>query len=121
MRLTKKNGSPTEDHAIYEQQYKLRDLEDIEEELGIGLATLFEALKTGIYFVENNEICYVAKHNVEYSLVKEHEDWLIQTKWLQIATLWLEEIGAEKTHIETLRFYLKDYGKTWALTKEELL
>lgn len=93
----------------------------IEEDLGIDLATLFKALNNGIYFVENNGIYCVAKHNVEYSLVKEHEDWLIQIKWLQIATSWLEEIGAEKTHIETLRFYLQDYGKTWALTTEELL
>ena len=71
---------------------KLSQLEDIEEELGIDLITLFKAMKNGFYdkhfhygsaVINNGYICY-----------------------------YFDESG--------IRYKLKDYGKTWALTKEEL-
>ena len=71
---------------------KLGQLEDIEEELGIDLITLFKAMKNGFYdkhfhygsaVINNGYICY-----------------------------YFDESG--------IRYKLKDYGKTWALTKEEL-
>ena len=78
---------------------KLGQLEDVEEELGIDLVTLFKALKNGIYVDENymdfgttnNFLC---PNNLDYFDVN------------------LKQIAGG--------IYFKDYGKTWALTKEEL-
>jgi hypothetical protein len=70
---------------------KFGELEDIEEELGIDLITLFKALKNGIYGK-------VGK-NIE-NILAPHFSW--HNKEIYI-------------------FKIQDYGKTWALTKEELL
>jgi len=78
---------------------KLADLEDIEDELGIDLITLFKALKQGHVFVlKNSEIVMSCDYNLgltglTYDLFcKDINRWLL----------------------------VKDYGKSWALTKEEL-
>ena len=75
---------------------KLSQLEDIEEELGIDLVTLFKALKEGIYTLGNNEI-----EPVVLRMFYEEPMLVFET--------------------DTTEVYLKDYGKTWALTREELL
>ena len=90
---------------------KLGKLEDIEEELGIDLITLFKALKDGIW--TNQEQWYGDEKQGEI-------------RFFQVRLL-LEENAIGCIHnsmwkgeevIRTL--YFKDYGKTWALTKEEL-
>lgn len=90
---------------------KLGTLEDIEEEIGIDLFTLFKALRNGIW--TNQEQCYGDKKQGKI-------------RFFQVRLL-LEENAVGCIHnsmwkgeevIRTL--YLKDYGKTWALTKEEL-
>ena len=90
---------------------KLGKLEDIEEELGIDLITLFKALKDGIW--TNQEQCY-------------GDEKQGKIRFFQVRLL-LEENAVGCIHnsmwkgkevIRTL--YFKDYGKTWALTKEEL-
>lgn len=84
---------------------KLGQLEDIEEELGIDLATLFKALKNGIY--EKFEDGEYVKFNGLCMPIKSHKLKLnVNKKCL--------ERGNDY-------FYFKDYGKTWALTREELL
>lgn len=75
---------------------KLGQLEDIEEELGIDLITLFEALKFPIYTKESDEAIWCS-NRLMYFL-----------KYFALV------IGEDTV------LYLKDYGKTWALTKEEL-
>ena len=106
MRLTKKIAE--DDYLMTEESHyseevclsKLGQLEDIEEELGIDLDTLFKALKNGIWTKTKNDI---SKH-LTVALKKRHrtkEYWLFYRPY---------------SHV-----YLKDYGKTWALTKEELL
>ena len=77
--------------------HKLGQLEDIEEELGIDLITLFKALKDGVYYRNNQREINYAK-NIRLSF-------------------------AYKTLVVDRHIYkrLNDYGKTWALTKEELL
>ena len=76
---------------------KLGQLEDIEEELGIDLATLFKALENGIWSI--NETIF-------YELV---------------VCLGKDERGYFLTHRDSdYKCYLKDNGKTWAFTKEEL-
>lgn len=63
-------------------------------QLGIDLSTLFKALENGIYAKLGNDVIYI--HNPVLNL--------------------------ENRTIGYLYMYgLKDYGKTWALTKEELL
>ena len=90
---------------------KLGQLEDIEDELGIDLITLFKALKNGIW--TNQEQCYG----------DEKQD---KIRFFQVRLL-LEENAVGCIHnsmwkgkevIRTL--YFKDYQKTWALAKEEL-
>lgn len=79
---------------------KLGKIEDIEEELGIDLITLFKALKQGyIYYPINcpND-CYKYKIECIYMKPRIH---------LYVA----DGVGG---------CYMEDYGKTWALTKEEL-
>ena len=90
---------------------KLGKLEDIEEELGIDLITLFKALRNGIW--TNQEQCY-------------GDEKQGKIRFFQVRLL-LEENAVGCIHnsmwkgkevIRTL--YFKDYGKTWALTKEKL-
>jgi hypothetical protein len=69
---------------------KLFDLENLEEELGFNLITLFKALKNGIYGKVGSEI----KH-----ILAPHFSWFKKEIYI---------------------FRLADYGKTWALTREEL-
>lgn len=82
----------------FEEAYnKLADLEEIEKELGIDLLTLFKALKDGIY---SRDYGYLL---VEHFVLK-HE----------------KQLHCKPLRIVEYRFALKDYGKTWALTREEL-
>lgn len=81
------------------KELKLGQLEDIEEELEIDLITLFKAISNGIYVKTKNGI---SKHYTIYLM-----------KWQQTNTYCL--YYRPYSHI-----WFKDYGKTWALTKEEL-
>lgn len=78
---------------------KLGMLEDVEDELGIELTTLFKALDNGIYLSPWG-----------HKLV----DFDFSNKAL------FYEYERYEDYYERQYFYLKDYGKTWALTKEEL-
>ena len=86
---------------------KLGQLEDIEDELGIDLITLFKALKNGIYF----------KHKIQ------RDDIILHTKidffCLSIKAL-VNKYTDELDDYHFTNYFFKDYGKTWALTKEEL-
>lgn len=92
MRLTIKteNNYDTETQLLTECVNKLGQLEDIEEELGIDLITLFKALKNGIYGKIGNKI---------ESILAPHLSWYNQEIYI---------------------FKIKDYGKTWALDKKDL-
>ncbi len=117
MRMTIKHnciGTTTYVEAISKSQYdikgcnlteifdKLGQLEDFEEELGIDLITLLKALDQEDVYVKlpNGRIdkcSFIVEKiadNVFGFSYPIHEDWIY--------------------------YYLKDYGKTWALTKEEL-
>ena len=86
---------------------RLEEYIKIEEELGIDFITLFKALKNGFYHIDKNKHIYTTKH----------------TKGnggsMNFYTC-LECIIAEDTFGDQYIFSLKDYGKVWALTKEEL-
>ena len=84
---------------IFKCFQKLGQLEDIEEELGISLVTLFRALRSGIHIIDDG-YPYNDRVNLIYS-----NSFPCGFK------------GKVGDHC----VFFKDYGKTWALTKEELL
>lgn len=107
-RLTEK----TKPNPIYDCNYislveekglldKLGELEDIEQELGVDLVTLFKALKDDVY-------------------VKSPYDVSPESSALDIR--FFKTFGWFFTYrgCGYPRYLIKDYGKTWALTKEEL-
>ena len=78
---------------------KLGQLEDIEEELGIDLITLLKGGKHGIWYLSNGTLYF---QKLDICLVDK---------------CFREYIDYERRY---MKYYFKDYGKTWALTKEEL-
>ena len=99
--LRNKLITPNEiDNSIYK---KLKILEDIEEELGIDLITLFKALiQMFVFHKENVKIELIGIH---FKSIKSNELYLF---------------GFVEDTVHAVYLSLKDYGKTWALTKEEL-
>ena len=81
---------------------KLGKLEDIEEELGIDLITLFKALKGILVKSTNGDVYYVGN---PYLCFSENEKRELEFQFRVVDT-W---------------YKIKDHGKYWALTKEELL
>ena len=77
---------------------KLGEIEDVEEGLGIDLVTFLKALKNGIY-VKDPIISYI-----EGKLLSFQEDCFVTGYDFDTSNV----------------YWLEDYGKTWALTKEEL-
>ena len=71
---------------------KLGELEDIEEEFGIDLVTLFKAISCGAYHKLENDIIVFDNCSLMYKMIR----------------------------IGSAVHWLSNYGKTWALTKEEL-
>lgn len=76
---------------------ELLEYKKIEEELGIDLITLVKALTLGYVFIKSSKY----KQKITYISWSKH--------YIQI----------RKSH--HIHLNMKDYGKTWALTKEELL
>ena len=95
------------DVSVCQFNNKLGQLEDIEEELGIDLITLFKALKNGVYYF-----------NDQGQLIHEYVWWI--SNYLTVGTH--NKISSSfMTVYENQILLFADYGKTWALTKEELL
>ena len=106
-RLTKKNDIgyfPAYERETKENYYdlvhKLGVLEDLEEEIGIDFITLSKILKQR--FVYDNDL-------VKIELLGLH---------IKSDELYLYGFVEDTTHAVYLR--LKDYGKTWTITKEKL-
>lgn len=85
---------------------KLGQYEDIEEELGIDLITLFKALKNGFWSIDEKKHIYKMKptkgNGGAMSFYASYDCIIIENAY------------------DEQYFLLKDYGKTWALTKKEL-
>lgn len=109
-RLTEKRDGlyyDIEECVVSNCSQKLGQLEDIEEELGIDLITLFKALKNGFWSIDKNKHIYKMK----------------PTKGNGGAMSYyasLDYIITEDTYYDEEYFLLKDYGKTWALTRKEI-
>ena len=83
---------------------KLGKLEDIEEELGIDLITLFKALKKGVYVKFDSYFGNIGELDIK--IVKDNATGVCYRN--------------KKWYLQEEDTLVKDYGKTWALTKEEL-
>ena len=119
MRLTRKTDETSDyDKYVYGDYIKLNEplhsivtklgeLEDIEERIGASLIELLKEPYCTI-FIKKHHDRYGDKVNV-YT-IQEHTLYSIvpQEKCIYVT-------------FENIKFYWKDYGKTWALTKEELL
>ena len=104
------------DEEIFKALQKLGRLEDIEEEIGIDLVTLFKTLKGKIYSLhpKTQKICLIILPIFYYC----GKQWMIGCRSM--------EWDDEENSCDSWDCYLKDYGKTWSLdkidlTKEELL
>ena len=90
---------------------KLHDLEDIEEELGIDLITLFKALKNGIYGTMygmpkgQDKVIFIEPRN--FKLCIHIDKPCLYYVW--------GYPGPDGNH-----YYFKEYGKTWSIMKEDL-
>lgn len=82
----------------------------IEKELGIDLSILFKALRNGFYYHDNYG-------NVVHTSDTESYIFLSAKSCLPNQMCIEVDFG----DLETMYFYLQEYGKTWALTIKELL
>ena len=81
-----------------------RLLKKLEEELGIDLITLFKALKKGVYVKYDSDFGMTGKPNIK--IVKDNATGVCYRD--------------KKWYIQEADTLIKDYGKDWALTREEL-
>lgn len=94
--------------AIEKDLDKLARFKEIEDELGIDLIILFKALKNGFYYYainsgEPNTIMFADPENESCS-VEYYNKGNYGIAWAGVDVA-----------------YIEDYGKTWSLTREELL
>ena len=123
MRLTSKRGNNydfDENDQIKEVSVKLGQLEDIEDELGIEFSMLDNICKNGVYCYKRSITAF--KPNVARLGNIIH----IQNSDIQINFFGVYKEKRMGVSIMGCIDYvyhslpIKDYGKTWALTKEEL-
>ena len=104
---------PGDEEAM--QQYannKLGRLEDMEEDLGIDFKTFIKAMLNGIYIKVYDEILDFTNCVGWLWRFSREPGWEGVERPL--------EFHFDIVYRDVKSFYLKDYGKTWALTKEEL-
>lgn len=99
---------------VMELEHKLRKYEAIEQELGIPLEVLFKALKEGIW---TNHLFDVdesieGKFNFRRLKLVNYEEWYLEELY--------HPYGDANCGDRGICVKLKDYGETWALTREEL-
>lgn len=94
---------------------KLNQIENIEKELDIDVVILFKALRNGIYYKKDNKIRYVN------NIINVHK-YLIETKPIYSVDGKAEPVmDGHYWDWKTFNTWtFEDYGKTWALTREEL-
>ena len=101
------------EHDLFKDVYcKLEDLENIEEELDISLLTLFKILKRG-------QIIYKTRSLYHNKIILESRkiDGLYYDGSYYILKIH-NNFEDDNDNYDVV--YVKDYGVTWALTREEL-
>ena len=114
---------------IIEKELKeYKSLKNIEKELGIDLLILFKAYSFGFYSKENNEITYnrsgfviVGKYLVKPKPVYAVKETTLNSSYYGDVESMKKVDDAHYWDWKTCKHWeIKDYGKTWALTREEL-
>ena len=103
------------EHDLFRDIYcKLQDLEDLEEDIGMSLLTLFRILKHG------QIIC-------KFRPIEDPKKILLLSRKIKdlyydgcYYMLGVYEDGDDGYIINFDYVYIKDYGVTWGITKEEL-
>lgn len=116
-----------ESNAIKKLCDELIEYKELEEELGISLPILFKALKNGIYF-KNVQLYYcrniirVGNYLVEVKPIYAVKETTLESCYYNTDTEQLKYVNdAHYWDWKTCKKWnIKDYGKTWALTREEL-
>ena len=94
------------EYDLFRDIYKLRDLENVEEEIGIDLTVLFTALKNGVYYFDE-----------QGQLIHDYV-WLVND---YVAEGVPDKLSFSfKTSHSRQVLLFEEYGKTWALYKQQL-
>ena len=97
-------GNIIQNGTIRQMIFELDQYKQIEEELGIDLITIFKAFRNGIYYKTKEQQGIYPQNPIEWTISMRFD--------YRLCRLYVEE---------DTYFHLQDYGKTWALTKEELM
>lgn len=97
-------------YLIEKLQNELKRYKDIERELGIDLMNFVKILKSTN--IENS---------VYFKWLNKKEGLVIGSNFFGAFYLDMKEKAFVEIENLKNKLYFKDYGKTWALTKEELL
>lgn len=104
--------STIKDKGFNAEYAKLADLKDIEDKLGIEILTLLDMQSHGNFYVklESGKIerAHKPKKQVIYFTMPD------------LGMMYKYE-AYRLFYYYSRNYYFKDYGETWALTKEELL
>ena len=95
---------------------KLKALEDIEEDIGMSLLTLFRILKRGCIIHKYKPFCASKQIILESSII----NGLFYESGQYGLEVYNEEDDIDEEYNDFKYVYIKEYGKTWAIKKEEL-
>ena len=96
--------------------FRLKLLEDLEEEIGMSLITLFRILKWGQIIYKHKLFCADKKSILESCMI----NGLFYESGQYGLEVYNEEDDIDEEYNDFKYVYVKDYGKTWAIKKEEL-
>lgn len=89
----------------------IKEYKNIEEELDIDSITLFKALKDGVYVISYDEGMVFEEPMLGFNQERGTNLYILDG----VCHMPPDEL------CKSSNYYLKDYGKTWALTREELI
>ena len=95
---------------------RLKLLEDLEEDIGMSLLTLFRILKHGRIIYKYKPFC-AGKQIILVSCIINGLSYESGQYGLEVYN---EEDDIDEEYNDFKYVYIKDYGKTWVIKKEEL-
>ena len=95
---------------------RLKLLEDLEEDIGMSLLTLFRILKRGCIIHKYKPFCASKQIILESSII----NGLFYESGQYGLEVYNEEDDIDEEYNDFKYVYIKDYGITWALTRKEL-
>lgn len=96
--------------------FRLKLLEDLEEEIGMSLLLLFRILKRGRIIHKYKLFCADKQIILESCII----NGLFYENGQYGLEVYNEEDDIDEEYNDFKYVYIKDYGKTWAIKKEEL-